>query len=344
MRRFPGASHGPFPRVAVIVNDAIGNFAAASPLLQKVRSDWGVSHLLYVGGRRTIEFQDASTLIDESICLFSAPIDEAFRNLAARSGQFDVVVNLEASDAARTAAAVLAGPTGMVCGPCIGPHGRGELAPPAGVTGELLVDRDWTAGDLTDRYPILTTGFIGEIFVRLCGIEGPVPNAVLPRTSFVGPVPDVIFSAAASLTSKLWPASKWIELASGLRADGLSIGIMGAPPSSQSAFYEGGDAEKELIEAGLAEDCRGRWTLPQCVDVLSQAKLAVSIDNGIGHMAAAAGVPAVLLFRDRIFRLWAPPVSTATIVHPMPGQLPSTLSVSDVMQAALRRLQASRPG
>lgn len=180
MIRFQGAAHGPINRVAVIANDALGNFAAATPLLQKLRSDWDVQHVLYVGGRRTREFQSMFSLIDESIDLFSTSIPEAIQELSARTGSFDVVINLESSDLARTAAALLAGDHGAVCGPCIGPDGRGVLEPPVGEPGQLLVDRGWASPDLPHRYQCLDSGFIGEIFVRLCGMSGPVPRVKLP--------------------------------------------------------------------------------------------------------------------------------------------------------------------
>lgn len=70
-------------------------------------------------------------------------------------------------------------------------------------------------------------------------------------------------------------------------------------------------------------------TLPQVVGAIEGARLVVSIDNGIVHLACATDTPVVGLYRHGIHRLWAPPSANVRIVEPGSGgrveQIPPAL-------------------
>ena len=286
--------------------------------------------LHYFGGTRVAELAEASDLIDR----FS-PLHGSDPRIAARemTGQdFDLVVNVEWTPWAKCATAVLAGDETLICGPSIGPEGRADLAFADDERGRLWTDQEWVAADLTERYPFLNSGWIGEVFCRLAYLDGPVPGYSLPSSDPEGDLPDVWISASASLPEKLWPLAKWLDVVEELRSRGRRVGLLGAKPQTQSRYWTGGSDEDRLVEAGV-EDYRGAFSLPGVVGAIERASLVLTLDNGIMHLACATPTAVVGLFREAIDRLWAPPVPGLRAVKPAEGRPVSDLTVEEVVAA-----------
>lgn len=325
------------PRIAVIANDAIGNFVMATPLLQMLAKRHPEAEIHYFGGMRTAEIQLASDLFACSFSLHGAPTD-AIRELLTRAGSYDLIVNLESTALAKTMAGLLAGSETLVAGPSIARGGRGDLPFADDARGDLWRDREWAREGLTAAYPFLDTGFIAEIFCRLCYLEGPVPAYRVPTAEPPIAVPDVLIATAASLTEKLWPAEKWRALIGRIRQSGRSVGLIGAPPTHQHSLWRGGEAEEALIGEDAAIDLRGRFSLPEVVGALGRARAVATLDNGILHLAVAAGTPTVGIYRHGIHRLWAPPAADLSVLTPGEGCEVADLDVETVWKALELRL------
>ncbi len=339
MHRYTGERLRVGSRIAVISNDALGNFAAVTPLLQMLRSTHRPSVLDYFGGSRIHELASASDLMDGVFPLHGASPEESVRWLSA--GPYDLVVNVEQTAWSKAYAALLAGSSGAVCGPCVGPGGRGELEFPDDEVGRLWLDKRWIAEDLRAKHPILESGFIGEIFCRGCYLRGPIPGYRIPSAPCNRSVPDVLLATAASLPEKLWPIDRWIAAVEALHEQGLSLGLIGAKPSDQGKFWKGAEDENRLIATGWVQDLRGAFTLPEVVGALAKALVVLTLDNGILHFAVASGTPTVGLFRYGIHRLWAPPASNLSVLVPAPEEAVATIAVADVLEAVEAALQAS---
>jgi ADP-heptose:LPS heptosyltransferase len=336
MKRYRGEDLPPNPRIAVIANDALGNFVAATPMLQMLRFKWDDSFIAYFGGTRTTELQDASDLFDRSVSLHGRAFRESCHNAISQTA-FDLVVNLEQQPVAKAFAGVLCEDETYVVGPCISADGRGELPFAEDEVGDLSRDRNWLDEDTVDRYTFLESGFIGEIFCRLCYLEGPIPTYKVPTAEPGGEIPDLLIATAASLPEKLWPIDKWISVVKILKARGVGVGLLGAKPSEQGKHWKGADEEAKLLEHGVL-DLRGQFSLPQVVGALERARAVLTIDNGILHLAAAAGTQTVGLFRHGIHRLWAPPFANLTILTPGPDRLVAEIELSAVVEALDRAL------
>ncbi|MBI1755506.1 MAG: hypothetical protein HY248_06090 [Fimbriimonas ginsengisoli] len=302
--------------IAVVANDAIGNFVVATPLLQMLREQLRPSRLDYFGGTRTGELQTPSDLIDWSYPLHGTPVREAAHAILCRTQDepYGLVVNVEGTAFAKAMTALIAGSDSWVVGPCLAPTGRGDLPVAADLRGELQADPRWIAEDLPGRYPFLDSGFIGEIFCRLAYLRGPIPGYRVPKAEPDHGIPDVLIATAASLPEKLWPWDKWSWVLTRVRERGLSAGLIGAAPSAQREFWTGEDGEERLVGEGLVEDLRGAFSLPQVVGALGRARACLSIDNGVLHLAVAAKTPTVGLYRNGINRLWAPPSQGLTVL------------------------------
>lgn len=334
VRRYGGETLAKSPRIALITNDNLGNFAVATPLMQMLRTRHGGS-LHYFGGTRVAELAKASELLTASYPLHGTDPRTTAYYLSDQT--YDLVVNVEQTPWAKAAASILAGQDTFVCGPCIGPDGRGDMAFPEDERGALWVDPEWASPTLTNTYPILDSGWIAEIFCRLAYLDGPIPAYRIPIEPVAGDVPEVLVATAASLPDKLWPVDKWIELAKRLAARGSSVGLLGAKPADQGRYWRGADQESRLINSGV-HDLRGHFTLPQVVGAISKAKLVVTLDNGILHLACSTRTPTVGLFREGIHRLWAPPVRNLSVLHPMAGDSVCSIDVDLVAECAEKLL------
>lgn len=341
MIRFAGQTINPGKRVAIIANDAIGNFVMATPLAQLARSEWKPSELVYFGGTRTAELQAGSRLYDSSENLHGLSSAQFAALSLKYGGYFDIVVNLESTSLAKTFCYTISSADTLVMGPSVGEGGRGDLEFPKDEYGDLWRDQDWISNDLNSRYTFLRSGFISDVFARLCHFEGDLPSYSLPVEPVGVDVPELLISTAASLTTKLWPDEKWEQTIGELKRRGHSIGILGAAPKDQSQFWQGGGVEDRLIGKGLAEDLRGRFTLPQVSGALAKARCSLTIDNGILHLAVASGTRTTGLYRHGIHRLWAPPYPNLTVIVPDEGSPVSSIEVDHVLKAVEGALEVT---
>ncbi len=107
-----------------------------------------------------------------------------------------------------------------------------------------------------------------------------------------GAPPRVVLAPCPRRPTKDWPIDFFRALATRLLAAGATVLIVGA---------ESDRAEAEAIAAGLdpAErvlNMAGRTTLEQLGGLLSHTDLAITVDSGPMHLAAALGVPVLALF------------------------------------------------
>lgn len=124
-----------------------------------------------------------------------------------------------------------------------------------------------------------------------------VPAAEIPRASLYAERqshdgPYAIIHPLASQADKTWPAGRFVELAEWLRGGGLEPVFIGAAGDDLSAF----ERFRRVRGAGL-DDVK---------TLLRGASLFAGNDSGPAHMAAAFGVPAVVLFGSSDPLVWGP--------------------------------------
>ncbi len=329
MHRYAGEPLRESCRIALISSDALGNFVVATPLLAMIKARYPASRVTYFSGVRVAELACASSLVDKFVPLSLhkmkgaalKPVDE-----------FDLVINLESTEWAQDLTTKLSKATSSVVGPCRG------LAINEDAQGVLSQDPDWTEADLAHRHPILETGFISEIFARLAYFTGPVPRYVISQETPNLEIPDVLISMSASRTDKLWPTESWAEVLGAMQRRGFSVGLLGADPKAQGQYWHGVHTEDAVIARGLVEDLRGKLTLPEVTGALAKCRLALTLDNGILHLAASTQTPIVGLFRPRFHRLWAPPVTTLQVISPDDGLPVEAIPGTAVLEAVNRVL------
>jgi lipopolysaccharide heptosyltransferase I len=100
-----------------------------------------------------------------------------------------------------------------------------------------------------------------------------------------------ILVPGAARANKRWPIERFAQLADKISsAFGLSIIVTGSPSERDHI-----EKLKETANAHVA-NLAGKTSLAELVALLKDARLVVSGDTGPGHIAAALGVPVVLIF------------------------------------------------
>jgi len=281
--------------ILVLGTSKLGNLVVLMPLLRALKHKYPTCRLLFRGSFRTIELEQACPWIDER-----------FDQEAPLPLNVDLLINADAHNPATADLAAALRPR-FVVGPARalapGPHPRQRLA----------LDQGWADPDLQDRYPDL--GAHTSIRALHCLVSWLSADAAedveLPWQPPAILIPPVLLSINAEREAKLWPVKYWIVLLSlledflGLRRD--QFGLIGALPPP-----EGVASETELVKSGVG-DLRGKLSLPELVGAYRHCHLAIGVDSGPLHLAAASGCPTVGIFgadADGMGasprRLWAP--------------------------------------
>jgi ADP-heptose:LPS heptosyltransferase len=153
-----------------------------------------------------------------------------------------------------------------------------------------------------------------------------VPPAAIPRARLFGAEkpqrkPYAVLHPFAAAPSKQWPAERFVRLARHLRGGhGLDIVVLGAGGDDFSPF-----GEFETLRGAPLRQVKG-W--------IAGASLFAGNDSGPAHMAAALGVPALVLFGPSDPRIWGPWRAEAEVLHAPQGL--ASLSVESAIEAVDR--------
>jgi heptosyltransferase III len=120
-----------------------------------------------------------------------------------------------------------------------------------------------------------------------------VPRAVLEVGQAVSPANSVaVIHPFAANTAKSWPPQNFIEAAQHIQSAGTEVVVIGGPADDFSPFRE----FRALQAAPLSA----------IKSLLAAASLFLGNDSGPAHIAAAFGVPSVVLFSITDPAIWGP--------------------------------------
>jgi heptosyltransferase-2 len=137
---------------------------------------------------------------------------------------------------------------------------------------------------------------------------------------------------AAFGPSKLWLAERFARLADALRAQGVSVLLLGS--RAEIAFAERIQAQSGTGVASLV----GRDSPELLPGLLSRLDLLASGDTGAAHLAAALGVPVVTLFGPTDPRLTRPLGSRSVAIWKKPLCSPCFLSHCPIDHICMRSI------
>jgi heptosyltransferase-3 len=150
-----------------------------------------------------------------------------------------------------------------------------------------------------------------------------------PRTPQLGTVKRVALHPGSGSLTKNWPLERWLAVAQAVQAHRPEVEVV----------FLSGEAEEErgTLPADLPFP---RWhgvPLSELAERLGGCTLYLGHDSGVGHLAAACGLPCLLLFGPTDPATWAPPQAGVRVLRAPGGDL-NGLPVEAVRDTALALL------
>ena len=141
-----------------------------------------------------------------------------------------------------------------------------------------------------------------------------------------------ILIPCASRPEKLWPLENWIAIGQGLRQQGLQVVVLWGNPEEQRLA--------QAIATRVGGQTPPFLTVAQVSDTLARATLAIGLDTGMSHIAAAHGRPTVGIYCDHEPGLAGLRGSGPVISLGGKGQTPSLADVQAALQQVLSDTQS----
>lgn len=120
----------------------------------------------------------------------------------------------------------------------------------------------------------------------------------------------VVVHPGAASGSRRWPADRFAAVVRRLAEAGHDVVVTGGPAERELCAQVVADAGAgdDLSPGGSVSDASGTLDLPALADVVATARLVVSGDTGVAHLATAYGTPSVVLFGPTPPTLWGPAI------------------------------------
>lgn len=116
----------------------------------------------------------------------------------------------------------------------------------------------------------------------------------------------VALAPGAAHATKRWPVAHWIGLAQRLGTAGYTVVAVGGPDDRGLA--------RQLAAGAHVESAAGEFSLQETGALLSRARVLVSGDTGVMHMATGVGTPVVALFGPTVEQFGFFPYRAPSIV------------------------------
>nr|BFF18443.1 hypothetical protein GCM10025730_19640 [Promicromonospora thailandica] len=145
--------------------------------------------------------------------------------------------------------------------------------------------------------------------LRWCRLVRTVGGVCGPEDLRLGP-PDppggrgehVVVHPGAAAAARRWPPARWARVVAALVAEGRPVVLTGSADEQRLCHQV-----RCASGVGAAvRDLSGRLSLPALADLVASARLLVSTDTGVAHVATAYGTPSVTLFGPTPPAHWGP--------------------------------------
>jgi ADP-heptose:LPS heptosyltransferase len=303
VNRLPGP--GPAPHsVAIFRALALGDLLVSVPFLRAIRRSWPRAHVSLIGLPTAAPFTSRfAHYVDELIefegypGIPEVPFDAArampfLERLRAR--QFDLAIQLQGNGMNSNAFVQLLGAR----------VAAGSYLPAMGTPG----DGAWIAypGHAHEIHRLLT--ILSALGLPAAGDELEFPIGRGDRASLAHATSDerlypagyAVVHAGASIPSRRWPAERFAAVADALADDGLSVVLTGT--AAEQATVD--DVRRSMRHRAIS--LAGRTDLGALGALIADARVVVTNDTSVSHIAAATRTPSVVVFLASDPGRWAP--------------------------------------
>ena len=146
-------------------------------------------------------------------------------------------------------------------------------------------------------------GIEGEIpsVAKVIKISTELENRSRELLPYLDTTPYVVVFAGASIKERRWSVTAFCEVAQRCHELDYSVVVVGG-----SDDIAAGKQIASSLPDGKAVNLAGKTSLAETAAILKGAKLLVSGDSGVLHLAAGVDCPTVALFGPGIIKKWAP--------------------------------------
>lgn len=256
-------------RVLALRALGLGDLLTAVPALRGLRRAWPGARLVLAGPAQVGAWLVSLGVVDEVVAAGGLDGIEV-----PRGGTPGVAVNLHGRGPQSHRLLATVGPGRLVAYAC--PEAQHPEGP------------RWRADEHeVDRWIRLS---------RWAGGQATVDDLRLPPQGERGE--HVVVHPGAASGSRCWPPDRWAAVAAALARDGHRVVVTGSPGESARCAV--------VAAAPGVEDWCGRVDLAGLGRLVGTARLLLSGDTGVAHVATAFGTPSVTLFGPVSPALWGP--------------------------------------
>lgn len=300
-------------RVLVLRGGALGDFIVTLPTLVALRKHWPDARIALAGNRAAAELALRRGLLDAVHSQHEARWGALFGSeplpgdFSAWLSDFDLVINFW-------------------------PDPDGDLRRRF----PLREGQQWiSAAAVPSRAPA-AAHYAGAL--RPLGIE---PETLCPLLD-AGPDPaltpearTVAIHPGSGSAAKNWPAERWLDLMARLASPVLLV-LGAAEERVWGRLADTGFPNLPLAHRAPDAPLRvaRNLSLEELARELRGCRLFLGHDSGVSHLAAASGVPSILLFGPTDPAVWAPPAPWVTVVRGDPDL--SAITPDDLLEAIRR--------
>jgi heptosyltransferase-2 len=292
-------------KILVIRGGAIGDFILTLPVLAALREHFPAAHLEVLGYPHIAQLATAGGLVDHvqsidsrALAGFFARNGDLAPDLVDYFSEFDLILSYLYDPDEIFQTNVRRCATGQFIA---GPHRPNE------------------------NEAFHATGVYLKPLERLAIFEpDPIPRLNLP--SEPATLSQIALHPGSGSERKNWPVEHWAELIQYLLHS-----------SSSQLLLVGGEAEGDRLQSLAAALPHARVRVAQSLPLaelargLQRCSVFVGHDSGISHLAAALGLPGLLLWGETVEQIWRPPSSKMVLLRD-PGGL-EKLPVERVIEA-----------
>jgi heptosyltransferase-3 len=297
-------------KILIIRGGAIGDFILTLPAIAALRRQFPDAHLEVLGYPHIIQLAEAGGLVDRVQSIEARALAGFFARHGALSddlvdyfSEFDIILSylydpdeIFKTNIARCSTAQFV----------VGPYRPNES--------ERLHATKVYLRPL-ERFAIFDADHVPQLKVRTADENTPKPPSALTLALHPG----------SGSEKKNWPEAKWADLLQHLVHE-----------RNSNLLLIGGEAEGERLQRLAAALPITRTKVAQSLPLTDLARLIqqctafVGHDSGISHLAAALGLPGIVLWGNTLEEIWRPPQNQVVVLkHPAGLKM---ISVSQVME------------
>jgi heptosyltransferase-2 len=292
-------------KILIIRGGAIGDFILTLPAIAALRRHFPEAHLEVLGYPHIIQLAAAGGLVDRvqsiearALAGFFARRGALAEDLADYFSEFDIILSYlyDPDDIFKTNIARCSTAQFIV-----GPY-RPNEAEKVHATKVYLRPLERFAIFDADHVPRLTLG----------GAPGSLETSANKNGGRREAFPTVVLHPGSGSEKKNWPEVRWADLLQHL-AHGTNLKLL----------LVGGEAEGERLQRLAAALPVMRTRVAQSLPLTDLARLIqpcaafIGHDSGISHLAAALGLPGIVLWGNTAEEIWRPPhEGVAVLKHP----------------------------